>query len=273
MDVETANRLMQYRKKAGLSQEELANKLGVSRQAVSKWECAESSPDTDNLIELSKIYGVSIDELINGNPEASKETNNDKEEKKSGIHIKSDKGEVKIDNINIHVKDDDGSEVHISNEGIDIIDNKKSDDVHVEKTFKTHVHFKPRKIDIIYGAISSSIGLIVLVAYLLCGFLIPNGEGWRCYWTLFLLIPVIPSIFKAIQRKKFTRFNYAVAVTFVYLTVGMLANVWSPTWILFVSIPFYYAIFGKIDYFFYKEDTKKVVIDNENVIDNEDIKD
>jgi HTH-type transcriptional regulator/antitoxin HipB len=43
MDVETANRLVQLRKKSGLSQEELAEKLSVSRQAVSKWERAESA--------------------------------------------------------------------------------------------------------------------------------------------------------------------------------------------------------------------------------------
>ena len=64
MDIETANRLLQYRKKHNLSQEELANKIGVSRQAVSKWERAEASPDTDNLILLAEIYGVSLDELL-----------------------------------------------------------------------------------------------------------------------------------------------------------------------------------------------------------------
>ncbi len=68
MDVSIGNRLYQYRRKSGLSQEELAAKLGVSRQAVSKWERAEAAPDTDNLINLSKIYGVTLDELINTDP-------------------------------------------------------------------------------------------------------------------------------------------------------------------------------------------------------------
>ena len=65
MNVETANRLVTLRKRAGLSQEELADKIGVSRQAVSKWERAESSPDTDNLIALAGIYGVRIDDMLN----------------------------------------------------------------------------------------------------------------------------------------------------------------------------------------------------------------
>ena len=64
MNIETANILLQYRKKSGLSQEELASKIGVSRQAVSKWERAEASPDTDNLILLAKVFGVTLDELL-----------------------------------------------------------------------------------------------------------------------------------------------------------------------------------------------------------------
>ena len=66
MNIETANRLYQYRKKNNLSQEELAAKIGVSRQAVSKWERAEASPDTDNLILLAKLYGVTLDDLLQG---------------------------------------------------------------------------------------------------------------------------------------------------------------------------------------------------------------
>ena len=64
MNIETANRLYELRKKNGYSQEELAAKLGLSRQAVSKWERAEASPDTDNLVELAKLYGISLDELL-----------------------------------------------------------------------------------------------------------------------------------------------------------------------------------------------------------------
>ena len=64
MNVEIAQRLAARRKQAGLSQEALAEQLGVSRQAVSKWERSESSPDTDNLIALAQLYGVSLDDLL-----------------------------------------------------------------------------------------------------------------------------------------------------------------------------------------------------------------
>ena len=64
MNIDVAGRLYELRKKNNLSQEELAEKIGVSRQAVSKWERAEASPDTDNLILLSRLYNVSLDELL-----------------------------------------------------------------------------------------------------------------------------------------------------------------------------------------------------------------
>ncbi len=64
MNIEIANRLQTLRKENGYSQEQLALELGISRQAVSKWERAESSPDTDNLICLAKLYNVSLDYLL-----------------------------------------------------------------------------------------------------------------------------------------------------------------------------------------------------------------
>ena len=64
MTIEIANRLAQLRREKGLSQEELASRLGVSRQAVSKWERAEASPDTGNLIALARLYDISLDALL-----------------------------------------------------------------------------------------------------------------------------------------------------------------------------------------------------------------
>lgn len=69
MEITLGARLAKYRKKKGLSQEELAYKLDVSRQAVSKWERDEASPDTNNLIALSKIYNVSLDDLLYKDPD------------------------------------------------------------------------------------------------------------------------------------------------------------------------------------------------------------
>ena len=57
-------KLLSLRRKAGLSQEELAEKLDVSRQAVSRWEMGETMPDAQNLLLLSDIFGVTVDYLL-----------------------------------------------------------------------------------------------------------------------------------------------------------------------------------------------------------------
>ena len=61
--MEIGKRIMTLRKKNGLSQEELAEKVGVARQTISKWELGETSPDLKQAKELSKIFNVSLDEL------------------------------------------------------------------------------------------------------------------------------------------------------------------------------------------------------------------
>ena len=57
-------KLRELRRGKGLSQEKLADILGVSRQSVAKWESANNYPEVDKLIELSNIFGVTIDRLL-----------------------------------------------------------------------------------------------------------------------------------------------------------------------------------------------------------------
>ena len=64
--MELNERLAQLRKEHGLSQNDLADQLKVSRQAVSRWEQGLAVPSSDNLIYLSKLYGITLDELIHG---------------------------------------------------------------------------------------------------------------------------------------------------------------------------------------------------------------
>ena len=63
------NRLYQLRKQKGLSQEELANRLNVSRQTVSKWEVGDSTPDLEKLIAMSDLFDVSLEKLVMGKEE------------------------------------------------------------------------------------------------------------------------------------------------------------------------------------------------------------
>ena len=57
-------KLTMLRKKNGMSQEDLADQLGVSRQAISRWELGSTMPDAPNLLKLSSLFGVSIDYLL-----------------------------------------------------------------------------------------------------------------------------------------------------------------------------------------------------------------
>ena len=59
-----SERLRQLRKNAGLSQEQLAETLHISRQAVSKWESGVSNPDIQNIVQLGKLYGISTDSIL-----------------------------------------------------------------------------------------------------------------------------------------------------------------------------------------------------------------
>ncbi len=58
------NKLYELRKQKGFSQEELANRLNVSRQTISKWEVGESTPDMENLVAISELFEISLDELV-----------------------------------------------------------------------------------------------------------------------------------------------------------------------------------------------------------------
>ena len=64
--VKTGNLIANCRKEKGLTQANLAEQLGVSDRAVSKWETGRSLPDADNMLELSRILGITVDELLKG---------------------------------------------------------------------------------------------------------------------------------------------------------------------------------------------------------------
>lgn len=66
MEIEFHARLSRLRRERGMSQEDLAEVVGVTRQAVQKWESGASRPDMDNLVALSRYFGVTLDYLITG---------------------------------------------------------------------------------------------------------------------------------------------------------------------------------------------------------------
>ena len=235
MTLETANRLFELRKKHNLSQEELAEKLGVSRQAVSKWERSEASPDTDNLIALAKIYDLSLDELVFGEREennkgadesSAEETNEASDNEASddeakgdfnNIFINVDDGESKvhIGPKGIFVEDEDGEKVTISfNSGITVEKSKSDDDDDndedddddelYETVYFTEgdikgtdkkLHLKIKKATKFWMQVPYAV--ICALLYLVFGFYNILG-GWALSWVIFITIPIYYSLVEAI---------------------------------------------------------------------------
>ena len=204
MNIKIANKLVELRKKNGLSQEELADKLGLSRQAVSKWERAESSPDTDNLICLAKLYNVSLNDLLNTDEtieEISREVKEKEEEKKSG---------------------------------------EKPKKVLTEEERKRN-----RKYNLIEGILSGSLFLVVTIVYFAISFSKP--EEWSRLWILYFVPLIVISVVGCIKHRKFAEFNYPILATLAFFILGFYLDMWHPGWLVFVSIPVFYSVFGPID--------------------------
>ena len=247
MNIQTANRLCELRKAAGLSQEELADRLGVSRQAVSKWERGESSPDTDNLIELAKIYGVTIDELINGDgtqkTSAGKGAKNRRDDDDDDDEDDEDEDDEDDDDDD---DDDDEGGIHagviIDNTGIHISKGKKKVEITDDGVKVNDEGVEQRKESRIGQIIYSTYSIIVTIAYLLLGFLLPNGFGWSHFWFLFITIPVIGSVRECFRKRRIKSFNYPCFVTALFCALGMFLGLWHPAWVLFITIPIFYII-------------------------------
>lgn len=85
--MDLGEKIRDQRKKAGLSQEQLAEKLNVSRQAITKWETNKGIPDISNLIALSDEFGLSLDELIKEDGAVKKKIISDSSSKKWHILV------------------------------------------------------------------------------------------------------------------------------------------------------------------------------------------
>lgn len=256
MNIEIANRLVSLRKENNLSQEALAEKLGISRQAVSKWERAEASPDTDNLILLSRLYGVSIDELLKTDDEipmpeitdgnkyelvtdenAAGENYYTEQNNQDNAGAEDERGDyVHVGFEGIHVKDKEG-EVHVGWNGIHVDDTKNGENVHIDKN---GVYVNGEKYDRKWLSYHHfPMWTIITILYLIIGVC---WNAWHPGWMLFLLVPIWDSVVKAIIKKNPKCFAYPVFAALVFLCLGFFWNCWHPGWVVFLTIPLYYSL-------------------------------
>ncbi len=274
MNIEIANRLVNLRKEKGLSQEQLAEKIGVSRQAVSKWERSEASPDTDNLIMLARLYEISLDELLRTEdeipmpeipesvaepvpepapepePEEAGEKAETQQEAEASAQKEDKEDKVHIGWDGIHVSSKDGDEVHIGSGGIHVRE-QGGDEVHVGRDGVSvnengHIEFgdwdywknKAKK----SAAVSFPIVMLGVIAFI--GFGCSSVYGWKASWIFLAFIPIVLSAITAVRKGDPRKFAYPVLAVVLWLYPlcinGMPYYVSMYSWTVLLTIPLYY---------------------------------
>lgn len=222
--------LYRLRRSRGLSQEEFAEKLGVSRQAISKWERGEAYPETENLITISRLFSVTIDELINSES-ISREPDAAEEKRAEGDTDGDSQPRADLSYAFKRGIDDEDEDCEDEEENED----KDEDREDVKHGLRFNLTFILRSLPYV---------VIVTGAFLTIGLL---ADGFYWAWTLFLTIPVYDSVVDIIRTGRLSEFAFPVFITFLYCLFGMLYGLWHPLWLLYLLIPVYYPIAESID--------------------------
>lgn len=212
-------RLSRLRKEKGLTQEDIASRITISPQAVSKWENGNSEPDLDTLNKLADILNCSVDSLLGREETAEVEIEDAPKEEKKTQKEKEEELEE-----------------------------------HASEVVEKHIFYRRHKEDENFFWLTSGVLFgVALLAYLLMGFLWKDQNmGWKMGWLVFFIPWITTSLVEAIRDKYFCKFAYPLLATAVYLLLGYLGDYlgfqgWSVYWFLFITIPAFYLIFGPID--------------------------
>lgn len=247
MDLAMAQRLVNRRKAAGLSQEALAAQLGVSRQAVSKWERSESSPDTDNLIALAALYGVSLDELLYGEAADSADDSKDSSVGTEASDDKAEEDEDSADNTSrsdkplvdislahgIHVIDPDkGEEVHVGWNGIHVTNDRRGEEVHVGPG---GVHVDTLEDDG-HSVHTNADGTVTI-----------DGETFSSWKEAHDKLDHHGKHFHTKLGRAWNKFPFPALIALAYLMLGIVYGTWGMGLFLVFLIPIYCAIGDFID--------------------------
>ena len=265
MEESFGQRLSRLRKEKGLTQEDIAKRITISPQAVSKWENDLSSPDILVLSQLADILGVSIDELL-GRGEPNKNNKDNKEEEETvetetvDQEVVNEKAGITIDKNGVHVETQGGSYVQIDKSGIHVNNAKNGktyeineDDVIIEGESLKEKHKKEKMTKAQKWIPAGTIFGLSLVGYLVMGLIwTDRNMGWMSGWTLILFAIALDSIFEAISKRRFCTFAYPIFIVAAYCLLSYLGwyfhfQSWEYWWFLFITIPVYYIIFGPID--------------------------
>lgn len=239
MDYTLANRLVEARKINRYSQENLAEKLGLSRQAISKWERAESIPDTENLLALAKLYGMTLDELIGTEINKPENYSSQNSQAPKSISLKEDtQNQACAEPTQINSFIPDSNPTILSDSSAQKTDNKTETGTSAD--FGSTLQ-KRRQIR--HNLITFPFALIIIIAYVAISYF---TRKWDTLWLIFLSLPIYYLEAIAICMKTKRGFLMTQPVPFLciafYLCSGILYSIWLKSLLVFLIIPLYYWI-------------------------------
>lgn len=209
MSMEIAERLAAMRREKGFSQEDLAGQLGLSRQAISKWERGESAPDMGNLIALAELYEVSLDELIRGEaPERAAEESASKTSATEKVDV----------TINTFINDE------------------KPKAANAEPAAESAP-------TVAAAAAPAPAAATASAAAPTCPPPAPQAQPMMpAHPHMAPPVPPAASDKPEVASEVWMTFPYPLFCALLYLVIGFLFGLWHPGWILFLTIPFFYWI-------------------------------
>ena len=219
MNVEIAQRLAELRRDKGYSQEELAEKIGLSRQAVSKWERAESSPDTGNLIALAKLYGVTLDDLLRFDEDLEDDMQFESQDRTVSSEAKAQEAAEKA---SVAAAQAAAAAAQV-----------QAAQVAAKATQQT----MPQNPQPPYGGYSAA---PVPPAP---G---PSAQSWEDDYIAHKQ-RVIDQEVHGSRKGAWSNFPYPIVCVIVFLLAGFFYGVWHPAWVVFLTIPLYYWVAHTID--------------------------
>ncbi len=255
MNLFTAKKLTALRKYYSLSQEALAEKAGVSRQAVSKWERGEASPDTDNLVTLSKLYNVSLDDLL-GEKTAEEIISELEKEKAAEKTVKSPESlDIQGPATGVYTAESPyATGVYTENPpAFAPAAPKATPDFSQAEPKEKKIGKKEKPQPLFPGVAKNMLKfpyiIIAAIVYIIIGYAF---KVWHPTWLIFLTIPAYyltaPAFFAPTKKKILMRLPAYYYIIMLYIFLGILFSLWSKTWILFLFIPVYYWVISIIKF-------------------------
>lgn len=230
MNVEIAQRLANMRREQGYSQEELAERLGLSRQAVSKWERAESSPDTGNLIALANLYHISIDELIRVEDDIEDDVKFEQQDKSTSAETQAQEAAVRANEAAVRA-----AQAAVAAAQARATAQKAQDPVAAPAPSVAAAMPQQPQQQPTYGVPAQPHA--------------PYATQAQTQHDPYRQDPYAASAQDDRRtRGPWSTFPYPILCVVAYLVLGFFFGAWHPGWIIFLTIPLYYWIANIIEH-------------------------